>query len=42
MFETVMLEFLVPGDLGDGDGCDIYDRDLLVFLMEVVEMMVVI
>ncbi|KAJ6932028.1 hypothetical protein NC651_007657 [Populus alba x Populus x berolinensis] len=33
-----MLEFLVPGDRGDGGGCDICDRGLLVFLVEVAEM----
>ncbi|KAJ6865712.1 hypothetical protein NC652_037277 [Populus alba x Populus x berolinensis] len=37
-----MLEFLVPGDLDDDGGCDICDRGLLVFLVEVVEMVVVI
>ncbi|KAJ6959838.1 hypothetical protein NC653_038026 [Populus alba x Populus x berolinensis] len=42
MFETAMLEFLVPGDLDDDGGCDIYDRDLLVFLVEVVEMVVIV
>ena len=36
------LDFLVPEDLGDGDGCDIYDRGLLVFLVEVAEMVVVV
>jgi hypothetical protein len=36
------LGFLVPEDLGDGDGCDIYDRGLLVFLIEVAEMVVVV
>ncbi|KAJ6941975.1 hypothetical protein NC652_007914 [Populus alba x Populus x berolinensis] len=38
MFETAMLEFLVPGHRGDGGGCDICDRGLLVFLVEVAEM----
>ena len=42
MFETAMLEFLVPGDLGDGGGCDIFDRGVLVFLVEVAEMVAVI
>jgi len=36
----------VPEDLGDGDGdgdgCDICDRGLLVFLVEVAEMVVVV
>lgn len=42
MFETAMLEFLVPGDLGDGGGFDIFDHGVLVFFVEVEEMVVVI
>jgi hypothetical protein len=42
MFGTAMLEFIVLGDRGDSGGCDICDRGLLVFLVEVAEIVVVV